>query len=79
MTGIHAAQGHREWLAEAFDTVSPLSRPEVEHFDSLLIFGRKEQTVTLEVQPKMVEIACETWHRRGRNQFQWWLLLRPHR
>jgi hypothetical protein len=29
-------------MAEAFDTTNPLSRPEVEHFNRLLIFGRKE-------------------------------------
>jgi hypothetical protein len=33
---------HREGLAEALDTVNPLSRPELEHFDCLLIFGGKE-------------------------------------
>src|SRR6266403_1182614 len=72
-------KGHRQRLAETLDTLNPFSRPEIEHFDGLLIFGRKEQTVTLEVEPKMVEITCETWHRGRRNQFQWWLLLRPHR
>src|SRR5690242_16141665 len=33
---------HRERLAETFDTMNSLSRPQVEHLDCLLIFGSKE-------------------------------------
>src|SRR5882757_5412221 len=43
---------HRERLAEAFDAFNPLSRPQIEYFNRLLLFRRKEQAVALHIESK---------------------------
>src|SRR5258707_314275 len=58
-------KSHRQRLGEALDTVDPLSRLEVKHFDSLLILRGKEQAVALKVDSKMIEITRETRHWSG--------------
>src|SRR5258708_22036044 len=53
-------KSHRQWLGEALDTVDPLSRLEVKHFDGLLVLRGKEQTIAFKIDSKMIEINRET-------------------
>src|ERR1700676_758350 len=66
-------------MPEAFNTVGPRSRPKVEHLDRLVFLSREKQTVSLEVQAKMIEITREARHRGCFDQLQRQLLLGLHR